>query len=353
MRELFGSRVRPFELRSQSREGRIRLLERREARQHLLDRVPGRGSVLVDSLAVIRDQGLQCFHNRCDLDLEDLFRRSGGLELLDHPVDSFGQLVRPLFDLFDGCFELFAHLSHRTSIAFCEGDYLLMGRIQRGGEALRSFLEGLRRLQGHGFDGCAHRFPAFLRLPRDFFESFSKHLTARAAITRELHRRGVQFRPDPSSHLGQIVSYRPFDVDGVAAHLVEENPERYPGDRRGNRDAEVADHILDRGLACKLVQRNAEARKSEQEAHVVEIVACLLVMKAKPGRGERNYEIERHHRQRYERDGDGAHTVELAEPDDESAHKRHGTEQNQRAMRANKVSNVELSQHHSSPASRS
>ena len=113
-------------------------------------------------------------------------------------------------------------------------------------------------------------------------------LLGHAPEIAEFENGALEFTPHPPRGFGQLQPGGGLGLDRVAPHLVEHDPQGDAGDGRGNRDAEILHDLFSRASRRKLIERDGETRQREQEPHVVEIVAGLVVAQAKQPRPEQS-----------------------------------------------------------------
>ena len=165
-------------------------------------------------------------------------------------------------------------------------------------------------------------------------------LLGHAAEIAEFENGAFEFALDPPRRLSQFQPGGGLGFDRVAPHLVEHDPQGDAGDGRGNRDAEILHDLLGRACRGKLIERDGETRQREQEPHVVEIVAGLVVAQAEQPCSEQS-RIADHDQDRDGRDGERAKIMQLRENDVTAADDDHGKEQ-QSVHKAGRQSGSEL-----------
>jgi hypothetical protein len=73
-------------------------------------------------------------------------------------------------------------------------------------------------------------------------------------VVSKLDYGAVEFAPDAARCLGQFQAHHPFDLDGVAAHLIEDYAQPDAGDRRADRNSEILHDLFGRPGSTELIK---------------------------------------------------------------------------------------------------
>ena len=147
---------------------------------------------------------------------------------------------------------------------------------------------------------------AFLR----FVERVGDGLLGRAPEIAELQHDAFEFALHPTRGLGQFHPRGGLDLDRIAPHLVEQDPQRDAGDGGSNRDAEILHDLLGRARGRKLIERYRQRRQRKEKPHVIKVVAGLVVAQPEQPRAQQN-RVSDHDQHRHGGDRQRAEIVKL------------------------------------------